>query len=158
VVLNFWATWCAPCREEMPLLASVQQHYAASGVQVIGASVDDPSTRNSVLEFARRFKLNFPVWLGATLADMQRIGLGGALPATAILDRDGRVAARLIGMAHRASLTTRIDWLLSDRRTPSFPSLVNTIEKDPHAAGHEHGGEEHDHAVIALEGASTVPS
>ena len=51
VVLNFWATWCAPCREEMPLLVSLQKRYGTRGIQVIGASVDDESTAAQIAPF-----------------------------------------------------------------------------------------------------------
>jgi thiol-disulfide isomerase/thioredoxin len=157
VVLNFWATWCVPCREEMPLLEFLQNRYATRGVQVIAASVDDESTRDAIPEFSRRLKLNFPVWLGATIEDMQRLGLGDALPATAVIDRDGRIVGRIIGMVNKADLTKRIEWLLGDRLTPAPPSLINTLEKHAHEHGHE-GEEEHQHASVGLEGASTVPS
>jgi thiol-disulfide isomerase/thioredoxin len=161
VVLNFWATWCVPCREEMPLFVSLQNRYATRGVQVIGASVDDESTRDAIPEFSRRLKLNFPVWLGATIEDMQWLGLGDALPATAFIDRDGRIVGRVIGMVNKGEVTRRIEWLLGDRQTPAPPPLINTLEKHPHDHGHEHGHkgeEEHQHASVGLEGASTVPS
>src|SRR6266404_2337711 len=80
VVLNFWATYCVPCRKEMPDLAAIQNQYAALGVQVIGAAADDMSALAKVRQFIKDTKLNFPVWLGATAADMQRFGLGSALP------------------------------------------------------------------------------
>jgi thiol-disulfide isomerase/thioredoxin len=161
VVLNFWATWCVPCREEMPLLVALQNRYAARGVQVIAASADDESTREAVPEFSRRLKLNFPVWLGATVEDMQRLGLGDALPATALIDRDGRIVGRIIGIFNKAEVTNRIEWLLGDRQTPAPPPLVNPLEKHPHDHRHEHGHdgeEEHQHGSVGLEGASTVPS
>jgi thiol-disulfide isomerase/thioredoxin len=161
VVLNFWATWCVPCREEMPLLVFLQNRYATRGVQVIGASVDDESTRDAIPEFSRRLKLNFPVWLGATIEDMQRLGLGDALPATAFIDRDGRIVGRIIGVVNKAEVSRRIEWLLSDRQTPAPPPVINALEKHPHDHGHEHGHEgeeEHQHASVGLEGASTVPS
>jgi thiol-disulfide isomerase/thioredoxin len=157
VVLNFWATWCVPCREEMPLLVSLQKHYEARGVQVIAASADDESTQKEVPEFARKLKINFPVWVGATIGDMQRLGLGSALPATAVIDRDGRIVGRIIGIVNKADLHHRIEWLLGDRQTPAPLPLINTIETHSHDHKHE-GEEEHQHASVGVEGASTVPS
>jgi thiol-disulfide isomerase/thioredoxin len=62
VVLNFWATWCVPCKQEMPDLAAIQNEYAAFGVQVVGASADQLADRAKVLEFIKQTKINFPVW------------------------------------------------------------------------------------------------
>jgi thiol-disulfide isomerase/thioredoxin len=75
VILNFWATYCIPCRKEMPDLAAIQNEYAALGVQVVGASADDMEDRAKVLQFIKETKINFPVWMGATTADMMRFGL-----------------------------------------------------------------------------------
>jgi thiol-disulfide isomerase/thioredoxin len=162
VVLNFWATWCAPCREEMPLLVSLQKRYGAQGVQVIGASVDDESTQARIAPFIKKLRIDFPIWIGATIEHMQTLGLGGALPATAILDRDGQVAGRIIGMVSKGDLQQRMKWLLSDRTTPA-PPPINTIEPGvhdhPHEHGHKHEGEEeHEHGSVTIEGASSVPS
>ncbi|MCA1603666.1 MAG: TlpA family protein disulfide reductase, partial [Acidobacteria bacterium] len=85
VILNFWATYCIPCRKEMPDLAAIQNDYAALGVQVIGASADDAADSTKVLQFVKETKINFPVWLGATTADMMRFGLGSALPGTVVI-------------------------------------------------------------------------
>ncbi len=81
-MLNFWATYCIPCRAEMPDLAAIQNEYAALGVQVVGASTDELKDRAKVLQFVKETKVNFPIWVGATTADMMRFGLGGALPGT----------------------------------------------------------------------------
>ncbi|HEX8852586.1 MAG TPA: TlpA disulfide reductase family protein, partial [Pyrinomonadaceae bacterium] len=113
VVLNFWATYCVPCRREMPDLAAVQNEYAALGVQVIGASADAPEDRAKVLEFVKETKVNFPVWMGATTADMLRFGLGAALPGTVIIGRDARVAKVISGVVNQADLKKQIDAMLA---------------------------------------------
>ena len=113
VILNFWATYCVPCRTEMPDLAAIQNEYAALGVQVIGASADDAETRARVLPFVRETRVNFPVWVGATTADMTRFGLGAALPGTVIIGRDGRIVRVISGIVNQADLRTQIDALIA---------------------------------------------
>ena len=112
-VLNFWATYCVPCRTEMPDLAAIQNEYAALGVQVIGASADAPEDRAKILQFIKETKINFPVWVGATTADMTRFGLGGALPGTVIIGRDGRVVKVISGVVKLPELKKQIDSMLA---------------------------------------------
>ncbi len=112
VVLNFWATFCIPCRKEMPDLAAIQNEYAALGIQVIGASTDEAADRPKVLQFVKETKLNFPIWMGATSADMIRFGLGAALPGTVIIGRDGRIAKVISGVVAPVDLKKQIDVLL----------------------------------------------
>ena len=114
VVLNFWATYCAPCRKEMPDLAAIQNSYAALGVQVVGASAETIEDQKKVLEFVRETKVNFPVWLGATVADMARFGLGPDLPGTAIVGRDGKIVWLTRGVVNEADLKRRLDTLLAE--------------------------------------------
>jgi len=121
VILNFWATYCEPCRKEMPDLAAIQNEYAALGVQVIGASSDQADDRAKVLQFIRETKINFPVWIGATSADMVRFGLGGALPGTVIIDREGRVAKVISGMVNQADLKREIDRMLASSIAAAKP-------------------------------------
>ncbi|MBA3711931.1 MAG: TlpA family protein disulfide reductase [Pyrinomonadaceae bacterium] len=113
VVLNFWATYCVPCRKEMPDLAAIQNEYAALGVQVIGASTDEAEDRAKVLQFVKETKINFPIWTGATSADMMRFGLGAALPGTVIVGRDGRIAKVISGIVNQADLKKQIDAMLA---------------------------------------------
>lgn len=112
VILNFWATYCTPCRKEMPDLAAIQNEYGALGVQVIGASTDEAGDRDKVMQFAKETKVNFPIWLGASTEHMIRFGLGAALPGTVIVDRDGRIAKIISGVINYADLKKQIDLML----------------------------------------------
>ncbi len=112
VVLNFWATWCEPCKKEMPDLSAIQNEYAALGVQVIGAAGDEAADSVKVLKFVRDFKVNFPVWVGATTDDMKRFGVGEVLPATVIIDKAGKIVWREIGIIKPVDLRKELDKLL----------------------------------------------
>lgn len=112
VVLNFWATWCEPCKKEMPDLAAIQNEYAALGVQVIGAAGDAAADSAKVLKFIREYKLNFPVWVGASTDDMERFGVGRVLPATLIIDREGKIVWREIGIIKPLELRKELDRIL----------------------------------------------
>jgi thiol-disulfide isomerase/thioredoxin len=113
VVLNFWATYCVPCRKEMPDLAAIQNEFAALGVQVIGASADESEDRAKVLQFVKETRINFPIWMGAATADMMRFGLGAALPGTVIIGRDGRIAKIISGIVNQADLKKQIEAMLA---------------------------------------------
>ena len=114
VVLNFWATYCVPCRKEMPDLSAIQNEFAALGVQVIGASTDEAADRPKVLQFIKDVKINFPVWLGATSADTLRFGVGTALPATVIIGKDGKIYKTISGIVNQTDLRKDVEKLLQD--------------------------------------------
>lgn len=113
VVLNFWATYCEPCRAEMPELSAIQNEYAALGLQIIGASADAAADRAKVLQFIKETKVNFPIWTGATAADMARFGLGEALPGTVVLDKDGKIVKVISGIVNAAELKKQIEAMLA---------------------------------------------
>jgi thiol-disulfide isomerase/thioredoxin len=113
VVLNFWATYCVPCRKEMPDLAAVQNQYAALGVQVIGAAADAAEDKPKVMQFIKDARVNFPVWLGASAEDMTKFGLGTVLPGTVIIGRDGRIVSTFKGIVKLADLKKQLDTMLA---------------------------------------------
>lgn len=97
LVVNFWATWCGPCREEMPMFTRFQRELGPKGVQFVGIAVDQP---DKVRQFASDLGLNYPALIGGYGAMELSKALGNtimALPFTVIVDRDGRVAHTQLG-------------------------------------------------------------
>lgn len=161
VVLNFWATWCVPCREEMPLLVGVQRRYGNRGIAVIGVSADDESTQPKIPGFLQELGIGFPIWKGATTRDMQLLGLGTDLPATAVIDQEGRLAFRILGILDRKELEQRLEYLLGNHSGAPPEPLVDSISeaiKPPQLGVHEQREQKHSHGGVGMEGASTVPS
>jgi len=115
VVLNFWATWCVPCRAEMPLFVEADKQYAPRGVAFVAISLDDRESRPKIPDFIGEFKIGFPVWVGGSTMDLEDLKLGQALPATAFLDREGRIAARVLGEITKKELEERLEWLAGGR-------------------------------------------
>jgi thiol-disulfide isomerase/thioredoxin len=104
LVVNFWATWCAPCREEMPLFIEAQKRHGANGLQFVGIAVDDAA---KVRQFATEIGLNYPTLVGGYGAMELSKTLGNqimALPYTIVVDRSGTVALTQLGPVKPAQL------------------------------------------------------
>ena len=108
-MLDFWATWCVPCREEIPRFIEMQNEYGNRGVQLIGISMDD--SPEPVQSLYRQFKMNYPVALGnARLGELYGGILG--LPITYVIGRNGDIAAKYIGATDVAVIERRVQDLL----------------------------------------------
>ena len=89
VLVNFWATWCPPCRKEIPDLIRLQREYRSRGLQIIGVTYP-PQKLAEVRRFVRRAKVNYPVGLG-TEETKSRLSRSEALPTTVVIGADGRI-------------------------------------------------------------------
>ena len=94
LVVNYWATWCAPCREEIPVFVRLQERYGRRGLQFVDIAIDQP---DKVAEFASEFRINYPLLLGGleTLELLRQVGnRAGVLPYTLVIDRKGNLVSR----------------------------------------------------------------
>ena len=110
VVLNFWATWCQPCKIEMPWFVELQKQYGPDGLQFLGVAMDDASTKD-IADFANSMGVNYPILIGKeTVGDVY----GGVqfLPETFFIDRDGKVLDRIFGLKGRGEIEDDIKKIL----------------------------------------------
>lgn len=141
LILNFWATWCAPCRREIPLLKSLHAEWAGRGVEVVGIAVD---YRDKVLAYADELKIPYPLLIGEQDALDAAAAFGVASPAfpfTVFTDRRGQVVALYLGELHRpqADLILSVVQNLNDNRVPLAEARRN-IAKGLHALAADRPG------------------
>ena len=113
LLLNFWATWCLPCRAEMPWFVEFQTAFGDDGFAVLGVSVDEPG-RDIVAPFLDRSPVNYRIVLADTAARLAPFGPKNVLPTTWLLDRRGRIAAEHVGLVNRAAVEAEIRLLLAE--------------------------------------------
>ena len=112
VVLNFWATWCPPCREEMPAFAALQEEQGSKGLQFVGVAIDDPG---EVRAYLAKHPVNYPILVGDAGVPAWADSLGNqlsALPFSVVFDRDGRKAHAQTGLFRRAEVLDKVGPLL----------------------------------------------
>jgi thiol-disulfide isomerase/thioredoxin len=111
VLLNFWATWCGPCKYEIPLFVELQEKYRDRGVAFLGLSVDD--TVDKLKPFAEQYRINYPVLVGLGRDDVQdAFGPIWGIPVTFMIGRDGRICKRHMGIATKEQFEREIESLL----------------------------------------------
>jgi len=112
VAVNFWATWCAPCREEIPLFMEVRRERASQGFEVVGIAIDNAA---KVAEYARNVAISYPILIadGSGLELIRKLGnASGGLPYTSFLDRGGRPVRSKLGALKRPELEDLLSQLL----------------------------------------------
>lgn len=109
VLLNFWATWCVPCRQEMPMLAKMQSKYAADGLQVVGIAMDQPQ---STAAFLKTMPVDYPILIGIDADPVPTTTFGdtaGLLPYSVLIGRDGRILQTKLGVLDPATIQNWLD-------------------------------------------------
>ena len=111
-VLNFWATWCGPCRREIPDLEAIHKEYADKGVRVIGVSVDrGPGILDEVAKFVRSYNVSYPVVIDN--GDLEQIfGNIRAIPTTFIINKEGKIVERFVGQRTKEAFLEKITPIL----------------------------------------------
>ncbi|HZM34567.1 MAG TPA: TlpA disulfide reductase family protein [Burkholderiales bacterium] len=112
LVCNFWATWCAPCREEIPLLAAAKQQHAAYGLEVIGIGID---SADKIRDFAANFGIKYPILVagGEAIGLMRELGnKSGGLPFSVLVDRSGAISSSKLGAYTHSELQAALSALL----------------------------------------------
>jgi thiol-disulfide isomerase/thioredoxin len=104
VVVDLWATWCGPCRQEIPHLIEMANEYKSRGVEVVGLTTEDPAAQEQVVkDFTQQFKINYPIgWADPDLAEVLMNGRNG-IPQTIIIGKDGKVKKHFVGFHPLAS-------------------------------------------------------
>ena len=124
VVVNFWATWCGPCQEELPRLSGIAESYAGKPVEFVMISIDSPKDRAKIPAVLARLHVAAESWVGADTDTMAGFGLGDIVPGTVILDADGQMVTRVMGEARDEDVRTAVDWLLDGKQGAAPKDLV----------------------------------
>ena len=123
LLINFWATWCAPCRAEMPDLAKLKRAHAKRGLEIIGITYP-PTNRQSVRRVAKQLKINYPILFG-TGAIADAYGAGEVLPTTIVVDREGKIRARILGILTPEEFEQSVKPLLAPMATINLKSQIS---------------------------------
>ena len=112
VLLDFWATWCEGCKEEIPWFMEFQNKYSKSGLAVVGASLDDDGWK-SVKPYLSQHKINYRIVVG-TFESAKQFGVDKGMPVTLLVDRNGRIADVHLGMVDKDAFEREIQILLKE--------------------------------------------
>ena len=111
VLLNFWATWCAPCKIEMPWFVELQKQYGPEGLQIVGIAMDDASPKE-IGDFAKEMGVNYPVLIGKEAVG-EAYGGVQFLPESFYIDRNGKVLDKAFGLKGRGEIEDNIKRIIA---------------------------------------------
>ena len=117
VIVDFWATYCGPCKIEMPWFVELQKKYGPEGLQIVGVAVDDAGEK-AISDFTKKMGINYPILIGTEKVADQYGGLDG-LPTTFFLDRSGKIIDRQLGLISESVIVDDIKKSLSSGGNPS---------------------------------------
>lgn len=104
LIVNLWATWCGPCRLEIPELVKLHKDYQQQGLEIVGLSTENPDTSTQkVQEFVRTFNMDYPVGWATPQVSMSLMRGNGAIPQSFLVGRDGRILRRFVGYSHQVT-------------------------------------------------------
>ncbi|MBU1095241.1 MAG: hypothetical protein CVV23_08825 [Ignavibacteriae bacterium HGW-Ignavibacteriae-2] len=135
VILDFWATWCAPCRKGIPEFVELKKEYENKGLEIIGISVDDLQNKDAVENFIKEFKINYPVVWGNQSVRFRYGGIQ-SVPTTFVLDKEGNVFSHYVGYTAKETFRKDIEIILAGNtvnresvKAPDFElPLLNDIK------------------------------
>ena len=132
VLLNFWATWCAPCKIEMPWFVELQNQYGREGLQVVGVAMDDAS-KEDIAKFAKEMGVNYPILIGKESVGDQYGGIP-ALPETFFIGRDGKMVDKIIGLKGKGEIEESVKKSLNTQpaansQTAALPAQDTQAQK-----------------------------
>ncbi|MGA9979477.1 MAG: TlpA disulfide reductase family protein [Candidatus Sulfotelmatobacter sp.] len=125
VLLNFWATWCTPCKIEMPWFVELQREYGAQGLQIVGVAMDDAS-KEDIAKFAKDMGVNYPILIGKEAVGEQYGGIP-ALPETFFIGRDGKIVDKILGLKGKGDIEDDIKKAL-DTGTQHASAAGETVQ------------------------------
>jgi len=131
VLLNFWATWCTPCKQEMPWFVDLQKKYGSEGLVVVGVAMDDSET-SKIAEFAGQMGVNYPVLLGTDKVS-EDYGNVQYLPTSFYIDRDGKFVGKGVGLLGRKEVEANVQKALASRVVGANDLHPKAVSQQPTA-------------------------
>jgi peroxiredoxin len=128
VVVNFWATWCGPCQEELPRLRKLAAALESQGVEFVAVSIDAGKDEGKIGPRLEQLQVtpggNFQVWVGSNEYALRSFGLGGVVPGTVVIDPSGEIVTRIQGEARNGDIESAVEWVVKGRQGAAPPAVV----------------------------------